>query len=120
MLSIAFIAVLVSFFPMVFGSFVVFDMLVRREYFAHRRNWVSDGRPIGFFWVPNETTIANGLVVNPGSSLARRKAVYGWLFSSPDWVAADRTGRRLLRLLRAVVLGWHAALVIVFGIALFR
>jgi hypothetical protein len=119
MLSIAFIAVFVSFFPIVFGSFVVFDMLVRREYSLHKRNWVSDGRPIGFFWVPKETTVANGLLVNPGSSLARRKAAYGWVFVSPEWVASDRTARRLLLLLRAMVIGWHAA-VAVFAIALFR
>ena len=105
---------------MVFGALVLFDMLIRREYSAHRRNWVSDGRPIGFFFVPNETTMAKGILVNPGSSLARRKAAYGWLFSSPDWVATDRTARRLLLLLRVVFFGWYAALIGVFGIALFR
>ena len=120
MLSIALIAVVVSFFPMVFGWFVIFDMLVRREHSFHKRNWVSDGRPIGFFWVPSETTMANGLLVNPGSSLARRKAVYGWLFSAPEWIGNDATARRLLLLLRVLVFGYHVALVAVFGIALFR
>ena len=76
--------------------------------------------PIGFFFVPNETMVAKGLLINPGSSLARRKIAYRWLFSSPEWVANDQTARRLLLFLRVVTFGWYVALFAVFGIALFR
>ena len=94
MLSFLLLILVISFFPAVFGSLIIFDVLVRREYSLHRVDWVSDGRPLGLFWVPNETKVANRLLVKSGSSLARRKAAYGWVFATPKWVSGDPLARR--------------------------
>jgi hypothetical protein len=116
--SLIFSAVLFTYFPVLIASFFIFDVLVRREYLLHRRDWMLDGQPHGIFWVPRELRSASGLLINPGSSLARRKA-YGWLFTTPVWTKGDRTARRLLVGLRVLVFGWTAALVGVFAFAIF-
>jgi hypothetical protein len=117
--SLIFRAVLFTYFPVLIASFFIFDVLVRREYFLHRREWMLDGQPHGIFWVPKELRSASGLFISPGSWLARRKA-YGWLFTTPVWTNEDRTARRLLVGLRVLVFGWTAALVGVFAFTIFR
>jgi hypothetical protein len=72
--------------PVLIAAFIVFDKFVQLEYFAHRRDWEADGRPRGFFWVPHETTFAGGWLIHLGSSVARTRKSYVWLFSTPDWM----------------------------------
>jgi len=82
-----------------------------REYFDHRGQWETDGKPHGVFWVPKESTLANGLLVRLGSSVASHRKSYVWLFATPAWMKRDQTALRLLFWLRALILGWHFALV---------
>jgi hypothetical protein len=104
----------------VIASGVVFDVLVRRQYSLHRSEWVADGKPIGFFFVPQETTVVAGLFVSSTSTLARRRISFGWLFHTPEWIHQDRIAKRLLLSLRALVIGWYVALVAVFAYAFAR
>ena len=98
-------------FPVLIAAFIVFDRLVRLEYSDHRRAWEADGRPHGFFWVPREVTFAGGWLVSLGSSAARMRKSYVWLFSTPDWVRTDNNARRLLYWLRILVLTWNIGLI---------
>jgi hypothetical protein len=81
---------------------------------------VAAGKPIGFFFVPQETTVIAGLFVNSGSTLARRRISFGWFFRTPEWIRQDHIAKRLLLSLRALVIGWYVALVAVFAYAFVR
>jgi hypothetical protein len=103
--------VLFTFFPVTIASFFVFDGLVRREYFHHRRDWEADGKPHGVFWVPRELIFAGGLLVWFASSIAKDRRWFAWLFSTPEWMKRDRKAHRLVLCLRTLVLGWYLALI---------
>lgn len=106
-----------SLFPVLIGAFIVFDRLVWQEYVSHRAHWEADGKPHGFFWVPPESTLANGWLVRFDSLVASRRNSLVWLFSTPEWAQGDRRAGRLLFWLRILVLTWTAGLV---GAALAR
>src|ERR1700738_1819217 len=96
--------------PVLFGAFVLFDRLVRLEYSSYRGNWEADGRPHGFFWVPAESRSIGGWV-GLGSSVAFHRCIFGWLFSSPDWMRNNDTARGLIFWLRVLVLTWNMGLI---------
>jgi len=100
------VAIVVLYFPVLIGSLLLFDQIVRTEYFHHRSAWEADGQPHGFFWVPRESTFARGLLVRFGSSLAQRLTWRSWLFSTPRWIEHDRHALHLLYWWRALVIGW--------------
>jgi|SRR5882724_4735424 len=118
--SYIFTAVVISYVPVLFASFFLFDQLIMTEYFDHHRQWEADGKPHGVFWVPKESTFANGLLVRLGSSVASHRRSYLWLFATPKWTKHDRTARRLLSWLRALIFGWHLALAGAVLLVIFR
>lgn len=77
------------------ASFVVFDVVVRAEYTRHRAEWERDGRPHGFFWVPQEV---RGWLSAPTarSSLARARCSLWWAINPPRWAQHDNKVRRVL------------------------
>src|ERR687895_125622 len=75
------VTIFLSLFPVLIGAFIVFDRLVWREYVSHRAHWQADGKPQGFFWVPPESTLANGWLVRFDSLVASRRNLFIWLFS---------------------------------------
>ncbi|HEY0347659.1 MAG TPA: hypothetical protein VGC60_05840, partial [Pyrinomonadaceae bacterium] len=74
----------------------------------------------GFFWVPQESTFAGGLLVRFGSSMAQRRTWRSWSLSTPDWIRRDRHALHLLYLWRALHLGWLVLVVSFFLVLVFR
>lgn len=118
--SYIWVAIVISYFPVLFASFFLFDQIVRVEYFDHRSAWEADGQPHGFFWVPQEVTFARGLLVRFGSSLAQRRTWRSWLFSTPGWIKRDRHTLYLLYWLRGLIFGWLILFVSFLLVLVFR
>lgn len=77
---------------LVVGAFVMFDCVVRIEYAEYRARWLADGRPHGFFWVPDE---AKGTLHAFAKSTWAFNVCYGrWLISTPDWVIENPAGTK--------------------------
>jgi hypothetical protein len=102
--------IFLSLITVLIAAFVVFDKLVRLEYFSHRSNWLKDGKPHGFFWVPPESLMAGGWLVRFGSSVASQRKLIVWLFSTPDWMRRDERALRLVFWLRILVISWNVGI----------
>jgi hypothetical protein len=75
--------------PLLLIDFWLFDRLVRLEHQFHRREWEKDGKPIGFFWVPSESSVWSG-------AFARNRCSGAWSFRTPEWMRKDERALRLL------------------------
>ena len=62
-------------------SFRAFDKIVSAEYRQHRTQWESDGRPGGFFWMPQEGDL--------GGTILRTRMLIFWMFARPKWSRSD-------------------------------
>ena len=102
--------ILIFLFPALLAALVVFDRLVRIEYTEHRLSWEADGKPYGFFWVPAESKMAGGWLVSFGGGFARNRCIFGWLFSTPEWMRRDERALRLVSWLRVLVLSWNVGI----------
>lgn len=89
----------IAFFVSLFRSFVLFDRILRCEYDGHPDAWTADGRPAGYFWIPEGTS--------PSLEGYRiRYRLYARLFMrTPAWVetGAEHVMLRSFRLWWAVV-----------------
>src|SRR3989442_199246 len=90
-------------------AFLMFDRLVRIEYEDFRGSWEADGKPHGFFWVPNEIRRFHGLLISSGSGIARQRCALSWLVLTPKWVRENRTARRAIFVWRFLVGFWILA-----------
>jgi hypothetical protein len=99
--------ILISLVPVGIAAFMVFDKLVRLEYLFYRKNWLADGKPHGFFWVPNEAKSAGGSMASFGSSFAFQRCAFKWLFWTPEWMRRDDRALRLVFWLRVLTLIWN-------------
>jgi hypothetical protein len=105
----------ILFFPLLIADYVVLDRLIRLEYGNWRKEWINDGRPHGFFFVPPESKTFSGVFVSLRSTRALRTIFYEWLFVTPDWMRRQPTARRLLwahRSLIAILFAPFIALVV--------
>jgi hypothetical protein len=68
---------------------LLFDRLVRWQYRNHRQQWISDGKPDGFFWRAKECE-------SWSSDLAKKKLQISWMFVTPNWALAAPECRRWL------------------------
>jgi hypothetical protein len=95
--------------PFLLMSLSAFTSLVKLEYVMHRAEWEADGRPGGFFWMPDA-----GSRTAMRSGLTRSVLSLKWLFATPPWVRADARAGRLLRRFRTCVAVWNGGLVVAF------
>src|SRR6266704_3268357 len=98
---------LVTLIAVLFGAFYFLDRLIRYEYQFHREAWERDGRPVGFFFRPPETSWLH-------SSFAFQRCAFAWLFRTPQWTRDDSAARTLLSRLRWCVLVWNISIIIYF------
>jgi hypothetical protein len=61
-----------------------FDDLMAAMHRLDEARWVALGRPIGYFWRPEDQAAKTVQGVR-----ARRPILRQWLFSDPDWLAGD-------------------------------
>ena len=108
---------LIILIPVVIAAFIVFDKLVRLQYSSYRRNWESDGKPRGIFWVPAEAKPGSGWLSDFGSTFALNRCMFGWLFFTPEWMRRDERALRLVFWLRVLVVTWNLGIV---GAVIFR
>ena len=97
--------------PILFSSFIVFDLLVRLEYKSYPKDWLADGKPHGFFWVATESRVIGGWLVKLGSSIAFNRCAMKWLFWTPDWMHGDEKALRLVFWLRVLVFIWNLGII---------
>ncbi len=71
-------ALTVGSFAAIVVCFVFYDQLLKRQYNCARSAWESDGRPPGFFWAGEGTSVFR--------SWARDWAMTRWLFTTPSWL----------------------------------
>ena len=101
------IVVIVMFAAILALAFVSFDQLVRLEYKFHRVSWEADGKPHGFFWVPSQSKGSGAMLTKFGSTVARNRCVFSWLFSTPKWAGEEKRARNILVRYRLSVLAWN-------------
>jgi hypothetical protein len=90
------------------GAFLTFDQLVRLEYNSYRAIWDKDGRPAGFFWISPEHRTTRGKLAR---TLARSRVALAWVFTTPEWIQADKQAYHLVWRLRILVLIWSVGIV---------
>lgn len=60
-----------------------FDDLLKHQHAEHSDAWQAAGRPIGFFWQPEEgTTWTEG-------TQARGRTFWSWMRTTPDWMPGE-------------------------------
>ena len=64
-----------------FRSFKIWDELMELIYLEHRDRWETLGRPLGYFWRPDE----KGVSTLKGMS-SRRTLTRSWLSEVPEWM----------------------------------
>ena len=74
-------------------DFLTFDRLVKTEYEKHKKQWVKDGKPHGFFWWPSESPLFSG-------HIAQLRLTIYWLFKTPQWIKRDVKSRKTLQINR--------------------
>ena len=99
-LDILFSLLSIFVFASLFGAFFALDRLIRREYQCHRNFWEKDGRPIGMFFRPPESTYIR-------SAISFQLCAIFWLFRTPVWVETDSLAKSLLRRLRLYTVIWN-------------
>ena len=103
---------IILFAVMLLTAFLLFDRLVHVEYQFYRSNWVADGKPHGFFWVPAEVKTLGGWMIKGHSSIASKRCAIIWLFSTPDWLRGDPRAKRFLYWLRFLVALWNLSILL--------
>ena len=62
-------------------SFKLWDELTELVYTRHRGRWDDLGKPLGYFWRPDEKGVSTF-----GGMTARRKLSKAWLSETPEWM----------------------------------
>lgn len=76
--------VMVALVAVKFRSFKLWDELLELVYTHHRDRWEALGRPLGYFWRPDEKGVST-----LGGMSARRRLTRQWLSEPPEWMPAD-------------------------------
>ena len=70
-------------------EFYLNDKLIKYQYLKYNDEWISDGKPTGFFWRPKEIPLFSG-------HFARNLRLSDWFFFTPEWIKNDRYALFLL------------------------
>jgi hypothetical protein len=103
-------------------TFLILDKLIHLQYDFYHQDWISDGKPNGYFWRPPEL---KNISWNPFKNLWLYKRVFAfyrcslsWIVNTPKWISNNEEGLKLLSRYRWLVLSWNIGLfsVVVIGI----
>ena len=83
---VVFSLVMIGLVAVKFRSFKLWDELTELVYTHHRGEWEALGRPLGYFWRPDEKGVST-----LGGMAARRKITTAWLSETPEWMP-ERAG----------------------------
>jgi hypothetical protein len=70
-----------------------FDILLRHQHASHEQEWLSCGKPCGYFYVPTGSNRWIG-------DIAMKRLQFVWLFRSPPWAKEEESPRRALFVMR--------------------
>lgn len=101
----------ILFLVFVFVEFIIFDILIRKEYRDNYDLWERDGKPFGFFWVPKESR--GFFLPKIRCQMARGRLMSSWFFSTPLWMKYDKKSLFLIMIYRIILLGAIVSWVIV-------
>jgi len=94
-LTITAVGIMLTSFALMFTSMVRFDRLLQHEHRHHPDQWDADGKPTGYFWMPEGTPLR----MNPAGG----RIATAWLFrKAPQWIESDEVGFRLLHAFRTI------------------
>jgi hypothetical protein len=98
------------FFAAILLCFYYYDRILKTEYSKYHDQWLADGSPLGFFWVPKGSKLFTG-------SFSRGALSFQWLFRNPKWAMDDKTVLQYLFKLRlSWAVGMLAWLILVAGL----
>lgn len=89
--------IFLPFFLLVLFVFYLFDRIVKLEHSDHKKHWLNDGRPIGFFWVPKESESEFLGLPKLTAARARNRLSGKWFFITPDWAVYDKQASKMFR-----------------------
>ena len=96
---------------MLIGASFLFDSLARIEFERHRRYWVEDGRPSGFFWTPAQDDGSGRRISQTGGRFTRTVCAFSWAFVTPEWLESEPEGKDTLFWFRLLLFIWHAGII---------
>lgn len=90
------IALFLPFILFTLLTFYLFDRVVKFEYSNYRKYWIADGKPIGFFWVPEEARGEFLRLPKISSSFVRSRFAGYWIYTTPEWTKGDARATKVL------------------------
>jgi hypothetical protein len=94
--------------PVLFLIFALFDRILWLQYHFHREDWERHEKPIGFFWLPGESSWWGG-------TFARNRCSREWIYKTPDWMRKDERALRLLYWYRWLGWVWIIGFMVIFS-----
>jgi hypothetical protein len=98
--------------PALIGAFLTYDALIRREYHDYNDQWITDGRPKGFFWRAPDW----GKTRPEVKGILRSGSLWMiWLFTTPGWAKQDAGVIKLLWQYRILILIWNVGMLMLWS-----
>jgi hypothetical protein len=93
-------------------AFVLFDRVLRFQFENFHTEWETQGKAIGFFWLPEGSSIISG-------SLQRGIRLLSWTFAGEEWMKNEPTVKRTVWIMRGCIFGFWVSFVpfLYFGFA---
>ena len=94
-LTLIAVGILLASFALIGASMVLFDRVLKHEHRHHPEQWEADGKPTGYFWIPEGTPLR----MNPSGG----RVATAWLIrKAPQWTESDAAASRLLHSFRTI------------------
>ena len=89
-------------------AFLLFDKILRFQYRNFPEEWEKQGKAIGFYWVPPNSSLFSG-------SFQRSVRFLSWTFGSEDWMATDPKIIKMIWVMRGCIFtNWLLAIPIIY------
>ena len=81
---------------LVLVSFGLFDRILRFQVENFQSDWEKEGKPIGFFWIPEDSSFISG-------SFQRSVRLLSWTFWSEPWMKNEPTVKKTALVMRSCI-----------------